>query len=396
MAEAERPTEAAKEDAVEPVVAEEPTKDLIENETSVEDTVAPSVDQAQSSPEPTVREIRVERKGGFLPMVAGGILAAAAGYGVATFFPVLSQPADQTEAVVALDGRLKQLESRPDVDPVLAERMTQLEGVVAALPAPEPAPDLSDMTTALSDFGARLTALETQVSALAAMPTDGSGVSSAAINAAVESLRKDIEDLKGANAAAAADLAEMAADAEAKRAAAEADAEKVRAEAEAAMKAAIHLSALGRIKAAMESGAPFADALSDLEGYEIPPPLVKTAEAGVPSVATLADAFPEQARAALEASVRANIGESWGDRVTAFLQTTTGARSLTPREGTDPDAVLSRAEAAAKAGDFPTALAEIMTLPEVGQAAMAGWIADVQMRMNAQEAVAALSATVEG
>jgi hypothetical protein len=71
-------------------------------------------------------------------------------------------------------------------------------------------------------------------------------------------------------------------------------------------------------------------------------------------------------------------------------------RSLAPREGNDPDAVLSRAEAALAAGDLGTALAEAAALPEAGQAAMAGWVGLAAVRQAATAALAELTAAVGG
>jgi hypothetical protein len=112
---------------------------------------------------------------------------------------------------------------------------------------------------------------------------------------------------------------------------------------------------------------------------------------GVPSLAALVDAFPPAARDALDASIRATMGEGALDRVSAFLRVQTGARSLEPRAGDDPDAVLSRAEAALRAGDLETTLAELTALPEAGQAAMADWIQAARTRFEAVEAARALT-----
>ena len=90
------------------------------------------------------------------------------------------------------------------------------------------------------------------------------------------------------------------------------------------------------------------------------------------------------------------MGDDWMSRTRAFLMTEAGIRSLRPREGTDPDAILSRAEAAARDGDLARALAEIGTLPAEGQEAMAGWVAEAKKRIDAVEAVAALAASAEG
>ena len=65
---------------------------------------------------------------------------------------------------------------------------------------------------------------------------------------------------------------------------------------------------------------------------------------------------------------------------------------LAPRAGSDPDAILSRADAAVNAGDIKGALAEIAALPQSGQAAMAGWTAAAQAWVEANAALAALAA----
>jgi hypothetical protein len=63
------------------------------------------------------------------------------------------------------------------------------------------------------------------------------------------------------------------------------------------------------------------------------------------------------------------------------------ARSLEPREGDDPDAVLSRVEAAARAGDIAAALAEIEALPEVAREPLADWIDRAEAHRAAQAAL---------
>ena len=142
----------------------------------------------------------------------------------------------------------------------------------------------------------------------------------------------------------------------------------------------------------MDSGAPYASALPELGGADLPPVLVDNAAVGLPTVAGLADSFPEAARTALEAALRANMGESWTDRVSSFLRSQTGLRSLTPREGNDPDAVLSRAEAALTQGRVAEAITELAAMPEAGKPALADWLALAQTRVDAEAAVAALAA----
>jgi hypothetical protein len=83
-------------------------------------------------------------------------------------------------------------------------------------------------------------------------------------------------------------------------------------------------------------------------------------------------------------------------RITAFLRAQTGARSLTPREGNDPDAILSRAEAALREGDLVATLAELDALPAEGAARLAEWRAQAEARLAASQAVAELVASLGG
>ena len=67
---------------------------------------------------------------------------------------------------------------------------------------------------------------------------------------------------------------------------------------------------------------------------------------------------------------------------------------MEPREGDDPDAILSRAEAAVRSDDISTALAEIAALPQAGQDVLADWSAKAQTRADALAAFAELSAQI--
>ena len=74
---------------------------------------------------------------------------------------------------------------------------------------------------------------------------------------------------------------------------------------------------------------------------------------------------------------------------TDFLAAQTGARSLTPREGTDPDAILSRAEFALSEGRLADALAEVTTLPDPIRAPFSDWIARAEARLAVTAALEA-------
>ncbi|MGE4327554.1 MAG: COG4223 family protein, partial [Pseudodonghicola sp.] len=152
--------------------------------------------------------------------------------------------------------------------------------------------------------------------------------------------------------------------------------------AEAAQLAA-NRTALAELRAALDSGAGYENLLTELRsgGVTIPDALAATAKDGVVTLAALRDGFAPAARDAL-AAARAQAKGT--DRsLTAFLQRQLGARSVAPREGADPDAILSRAEAALTAGNLSAALTEVDSLPEAARAALADWSALAHLRANA-------------
>jgi hypothetical protein len=366
-------------EATDPVALQEP-----------QPTVEPDhpVPPMPTAPEPP------KRRGVFVPLVLGGALAAGAGFAVAQFVPdvwpdagtaaLQSQLAAQADETAALRAELAQLSATlaeaPAPDTALADRVAAVEGALSGLPG-------------TGDLDQRLAAVESRLASLAELPVD-EAASSVALTAELQSLRAEVDALKGSGATLSADIRAAADAAEARLAEAQAQAEALRAQAEAATASTLRRAALGRVQAALETGAPFAAALAELN-TEIPAILTEGAETGIPSLTALQDSFPDAARAALEASLRANMGEGWADRVTAFLRSQTGARSLTPRDGADPDAVLSRAEAALHDGRLPEVLTELQALPPEGLAAMEDWIATANRRVAALDAVNALSAALE-
>jgi hypothetical protein len=328
---------------------------------AAKDIAPPIADPAKPAP---------ARKGGLMGTVAGGFLAAALGFGLAQVVPQ-GWPIGGNSA--ALEAELA----------AQAKTIAALQDQIAGLPAPSAAPDLSPLTEAVSDMTARVAALEAAPAATGDLT---------AVNTAIASLQADLAALKTAGPVPAATAA-LAAEAEARLKEAEEQATAMKAEAAALTKAAIARAALGRLQAAMDAGAPFADHLSDL-GVEVPALLAENAATGFPSLNSLRAAFPEAARAALDASLRANMGDSWSERATNFVLSQTGARSLEPKEGTDADAVLSRAEAALGKGDIEAALTEVSTLQEPAKTAMAAWQAQAELRLNGDKAVQALSAQI--
>lgn len=363
-------------EATDPSLAEPP-------EQPRQDMTAEKMTEAPVAPAPPPAPPRQSGgAGAFFGLVLGGVLAAGAGFGLARFMPDLV-PMGSDNALSATVA-------------AQAEEIAALRAELAALPAPDPQIDarLSALEAAPSDSTAlddRLAALEAEIADLRARPNTGGSAASPEMLAELAALKEQVASL-GTGGTVPADVIAAAEAAEARLKAAEASATAMAEQAEAAAAAARRGAALDRITAALDSGAPYASALPELGGADLPPVLVDNAAVGLPTVADLADSFPEAARSALEAALRANMGESWTDRVSSFLRSQTGLRSLTPREGNDPDAVLSRAEAALAQGRVADAITELAAMPEAGKPALADWLALAQTRVDAEAAVAALAA----
>jgi hypothetical protein len=358
------------------------------------------LEPATVAPEPASAPPPAARMG--VPAAIGGGLAAIFGFFLAQVVPggwplqgtevieatVAEQAAtiaEQQAELARLGAALDAVAARPAADPALADRLAAVE---TAIPAP-----FDD--TALSD---RIAAIETRLTAIEALPADGSGASPAAIAAqaaALAALQADVAALRGASGSSA-DVTAAAEAAEARLAEAERRAEALRAAAEADAARAETRSALRQIDVALEAGGPFESALPAFDAGAVPAVLADGAAAGLPTITDLQAAFPDAARAALEASLRADMGDSWSERAGSFLRSQTGARSLTPREGNDPDAVLSRAEAALAEGHPADALTVLAALPPEGQAAMTEWMDEVKLHLAARDAFQALRSTVGG
>ncbi len=349
---------------------------------AAQDTAAPAQPQpppgVSSSPATTSAASAApaaRARGGWGGPVLGGVIAAGLGFGLAQYLPLTAAgpgvTADELATVRAdLDGLKAEIAAAPGADPsVLTQRLDALEVQVAAITLPDLAP------------------LEGRIAALEARPV---GSLSGADAAALATLQSQVAALKAggisqtevdaANAALQAKLDEALAAATAMQASA----------AETATRSA-ERAALLQISAALDSGAPFGSAIKALQGAALPEVLTANA-GGIPSLKSLQDGFPQAARLALDAALKTQMGSGWTERVTSFLRTQVGARSLTPKEGSDPDAVLSRAEAALTAGDVGGALAELDTLPEVAKSAIAGWRVGADLR---QQALAALTSLMQ-
>ncbi len=344
-----------------------------------------------------------------LAMIFGGIVAGAIGYFGAALAPKPEPaPFDDTEltagiaantaALGDLEGSLAALQevSAPEVDlsgleaqiGTITQSLDMLTSELATLQT-----DLSETTAAFeaqaNELDERVVALETAVPQAGELATEDE----------LRALRTRIEEMMGE---AEARLAEAQAEADAiaqeaaeMRAAAEAEAEEVAAAAEAReaelQALAERQSALLDLKSAIEAGTGYAETLPALDA--VPDVISANAESGIPTIKSLQESFPPAARAALSQSVTIAEDASVGERLTAFINRRTNARSLTEQEGDSPDAVLSRAEARLGEGDLAAAVAELDNLPEAGKAALENWLEQARTRLAAVAAVDELTAT---
>jgi hypothetical protein len=360
-------------DAVQP---ETPPPEPFVTELDPTQDVAAAADLPPGPPKPPPPPEQ-PRQSGILGPVLGGALAAVGGFalshfnafGIATpasvdLAPLTAQIEDaKTQQAATLDAMTAKVES-------LSSRIAKLE----AAPPPE-TPDLSRLDT----FDQRLAAIE-------AMPADGTA-STAALTAKIAALEKRIAALPASSSDPA--LQQKLDDALTRLADAETAATARATEAEAAAKAAARTLAIDALSDAIASGQPFAAQLQAVADPALSTALGPMAEAGVPTLVGLQDAFPDAAREALRTAREISTEDGWGDRLVDFLAAQTGARPLAPMEGATPDAILSRAEFALSEGRVADALTELDSLDPAVVAPLDGWIAQAKAHLAASVALQA-------
>ena len=350
---------------------------------SVEDGMNPDMEvvgdpEPQADPAPETNAQQTQSAGaGFLPLLLGGVVAGTIGYGVATYFPMNDGSVDVSVQMQAQADQLAALEAK--LADIPAVDLSGVEAQIASV-GDQAAALSGAIDTNFADLDARLTEVEKRPGA------DGtlSDTALAAYQRELEQLRADLEIQQ-------ATVMSTVAQAETDLAAARAEAEALEQEALASAEAAASRAALNRVSTAIETGAPFADALGDLGG-DLPAALSSAAENGVATTAELTSDFPAAARAALATARAEGVSDESGG-LGGFLRNQFDVRSTAPQEGSSPDAVLSRAEAAIKEGRVADALAEIEALPEVARAEMTDWTAQATERADVLDAVATLSET---
>ncbi|MDR9484363.1 MAG: hypothetical protein RI566_04255 [Sediminimonas sp.] len=308
-----------------------------------------------------------------LAMILGGVVAAAAGFGAGRYLIPDPRLDDIRSTLIEQQKTISNLQDRVSAAQGSADQVAQ-----AAAAAQENADRIDNISQTVSALETQSSETSTRLDELYARPAEGEGATQPD-----PALEQELSALREALAEQRAEIENLAS-----------TAQEQRAEAEMSAQEAMTRAALSRIGAALDSGAGFAAAVADLRdaGVEVPGDLKAVAADGVEPLASLQERFPELAREAL-AKARQASGEATGD-VMGFLRAQLGLRSLEPREGSDPDAVLSRAEAALRDGRLTDTLAEVEQLPEEARAVLSGWIGDATTRRNATAAAEALAQTL--
>lgn len=348
---------------------------MVKQETNPEDNTPPQLGVDQLAAAEVVADVAVadaakdwpagaitsNGKGKTLGLgVVLGLVAAGLGYGAALFFPLSSPIQTQAPDLTQIEAKIEAQIAALDVSADLA----QLQARIAALEA-APQPDLASVIARLDQLEARP----------APAPISDS------LRAEIADIRRKLTENDPTPAIKAAIQAEMGA--------VQQSAQDMAASVAEAAQNAARQSAMMLLQAALDTGATFEAAVSELD---LPKVLADYAQSGIPSLTALKDSFPEAARAGLDAALRSDLGATWGERAMNFLRAQTGARALTPQTGNDPDAILSRINAGLRAGDMATVMAEIAALPAEARDAMADWIAQVQIRAEALAAYETLGA----
>ncbi|MEO9782402.1 MAG: hypothetical protein ABJH07_20600 [Sedimentitalea sp.] len=334
------------------------------------------------------KEKTIETRSGFGSALFGGIVAACLGFIAARsdvidpYLPeflssdnmseeiaeLQSGLASQTESIAAVGAKVDAI-TMPDLGPVetsitdLTAQIAPLSGRIDSVQA-----DLADMDKRLTEVAKR--------------PID-EGVSEAAIAA----YEKELADLQKAMATQRGEVEDLIADARAIKA----EAGELEANAAKAAQQAANRATMAQLRAALDAGSPFVAEAEELKAanVDVPADLTASAADGVATLTALNNSFPSAARAAL-AAARAEKGPE--DRgLGSFIKRQLGARSVEPRDGDDPDAILSRAEAAVADGRLDEALNDIATLPGTAQAAMSTWIDRAHARQVAVTAADSLA-----
>ena len=321
-------------------------------------------------PSPVVRR----QSSGFWPLALGGVCAAAIG-ALATFFvlPLLPESWLPPRTAQIDDAAIRASAVRASEEATLK----QIEAFRQEL-ASRPAPESMDPAI-VAQLQTRIDEQAGQIQQLASRP-----VVTPEIAARMQQLAAQAEALE-------AQIQSAAQQAQSQLSVVQSEAAKLQEAAEGSTRRAEAVAAIASLQTALDRGVTPQQASQALAPAGIQTPAAFDRE--IPSLDALQTSFPEAARAALRVTLREDSNERRGNFFGNFLRAQTGARSIEPREGTDPDAILSRANAEVAAGRIGAAIKEISSLPDTAKAAptMAAWLDQAGAYRDAQAALSDLS-----
>lgn len=229
----------------------------------------------------------------------------------------------------------------------------------------------------------------------------------------VEKYAKNIVELPNPLKAVQAEVARLAgavAGVEGKTAALAADSAKLKEQtaaatgASAGVKAATLALAGGQLRAKLAAGEPFqyelaavrAVAKGDAEVAALLDGVAPLASTGVPTKATLRDAFPTAVAAvvAAEAEGAAKSAAGWFGGVTALVNQLGYVLQVSPAPEGGAHAIARQARARLAAGDLAGAVDEFSALPEPRPADAEDWLAAAKVRVAADKADGALTTLI--
>lgn len=375
-------TPAAPEDgAPETPEPETPEPEMPEPETPERDEPTQAPVEPAFAPTPLPVEQVIIKKGNVGAMALGGMVAGVLGFAAAQF-GVLGGEDTQDVQTNARFARIETTLAGQD------KALSEMAGTLVNLAQPDPAQQaamaafedhLQQVSARVDSLQTALSDLDQRLSDMVKRPLEG------ASQAAIAAYERDLQAARTEMAAQRAGIEDMIA-----------QSRSAEDSAKQAASTARKREAIAHVQAALENKQGFAAALDTLrtEGVDIPSALAATARGGVATGQDLVDSFPDAARAALAAS-RHKAGEDnkGAGNLENFLRRQLGVRSLEPRDGPDPDAVLSRAEAALREGRLDEALAQLDALPEEGRAQLANWATRARERLETLAALRQLSDT---
>jgi hypothetical protein len=335
----------------------------------------------------------------FVTHLAAGLLGGLIAVLALSFFwnKLPPQNAAAKPDLTKIEQRLGALESAPKSAGDLSGIDARIKTLETTKAEPAPAPDLSELA-------GRVARLEDSLKALGETASAGGSVTdAAALDAKVGDLEQKLQariDAKLAegetsDSQALDDMKKEIADLNAKIGAlsvAERGADKEA----AATQSAASVLAFANLRAAIDSGRPYATELASLRslapGIGNFGALHAFAEQGIPTLAELTTSFKAASDAAIDAvPAPASQDESFVGSVLQSAKSMVKVRRIDgDATGDDPDAVLARAGAKLKQGDLVTAIQAAEGLQGAPRQALASWIDAARARASTEDTLSRL------